>query len=221
MTEDPSNKSQQIELPKEEPFQIPSRAEQKRRARRIWMLCIFFSLFVLVSMGGTILILIVQRQDIQRVVAFSTVTFQVIIGMFATGFTTPLFLEQRLNFLIGLEMSRRSVDVLDKVDDNIGQRLKRVDLLLDSAEQMKEGKGALIQVFREEMAKLRKEIRASKTETENELSAALDEGERAANAPDCPRCGEKMIFTKGNGETTDGYVCTCVPVDLADIEKPK
>lgn len=174
------DKTHEMPAVKEEQFQIPSRAEQKRRARRIWMLCILFSLFVLVSMGGTVLILVVSKQDIQRIVAFSTVTFQVIIGMFATGFTTPLFLEQRLNFLIGLEMSRRSVDVLDKVDDNIDKRLKRVDLLLDSAEQMKEGKGALIQVFRDEMKKLRDEIRGTKETTETELAAALDEGERAA-----------------------------------------
>lgn len=180
MTQDPINKSQQIELPKEAPFEIPTRAEQKARARRIWILCVSFSLFVLVSMGGTVLILVFSKQDIQRIVAFSTVTFQVIIGMFATGFTTPLFLEQRLNFILGLEMSRRGTDVMDKIDKNIDDRLQRVDKLLDSADQLKDGKGALIQVFREEMEKLRKEIRSSKAETETELAEALDEGERAA-----------------------------------------
>jgi len=187
MTEDPINKSQKIELPKEEQFPIPTRAEQKKRARRIWMLCISFSLFVLVSMGGTILGLIIADQEIQRIVAFSTVTFQVIIGMFATGFTTPLFLEQRLNFVLGLEMSRRGLDVtdkmsgtMDKVDKAIDERLVRVDRLLDGAERLEKGDHPLVKVFKDEMGKLRQEIRDKKAETETELTEALEEGERAA-----------------------------------------
>jgi hypothetical protein len=184
---DPMNASQQTPAVKEDQWPIPTRADQKKRSLRIWAACICFSLFVLVSMGGTILVLIVKNQDIQRIVAFSTVTFQVIIGMFATGFTTPLFLEQRLNFILSVEMGRRGLeatakmsDVLDKIDTSIDARLKRLDNLLDGGEQLKDGKGPLIEVFRQEMTELRKEIRASKTETETELSAALDEGERAA-----------------------------------------
>jgi len=187
MTEDPINKSQQIELPKEQPYVIPTRAEHKKRTRRIWALCICFSLFVLVSMGGTVLILMTKDQDIHKVVAFTTVTFQVIIGMFATGFTTPLFLEQRLNFVLGLEMSRRGLDMTDKmsgtmekVDKAIDQRLVRVDRLLDGAERLEKGDHPLVKVFRDEMGKLRQEIRDKKAETESELTEALEEGERAA-----------------------------------------
>lgn len=188
---DQLNKSQEIRAVKEEPYVIPTRAEHKKRTRRIWMLCICFSLFVLVSMGGTVLILVSKDQDIHRIVAITTVTFQVIIGMFATGFTTPLFLEQRLNFVLGLEMSRRGLDItdrmsgtLEKVDRAIDQRLVRVDKLLDSAEkaatQFEKGDGPLIKMFKDEMQKLRQSITEKKTETETELDEALAEGEREA-----------------------------------------
>lgn len=187
MTEDPINKTQPMPTVPEEQWPIPTRAEQKTRSRRIWGMCICFSLFVLVSMGGTLLILVIQDQEIHRIVAFSTVTFQVIIGMFATGFTTPLFLEQRLNFILSVEMGRRGLEatnqmtgVLDKMDKAIDQRLVRVDRLLDGAEKFEKADHPLIKVFRDEMQKLRQEIREKKAETENELGEALDEGERAA-----------------------------------------
>lgn len=184
MAEDPINEIHKTPVVREDQWPIPTRAEQKKRSMRIWAACICFSLFVLVSMGGTILILMTTNQDIHRIVAFSTVTFQVIIGMFATGFTTPLFLEQRLNFILSVEMGRRGLEataqmsqVLDKIDKAIDQRLVRVDNLIG---MMEKGDGPLITVFRDEMKKLREEIREKKTETETELAEALDEGEREA-----------------------------------------
>lgn len=88
---------------------IPSRDEHRRRTRRIWVLCGLAALFILVSMGGTIALLVAAGRDVHRIVAATTVIFQVVIAMFAVGFTTPLFLEQRANLALSLDMGRESL----------------------------------------------------------------------------------------------------------------
>lgn len=89
---------------------IPSPEEHKRRTRRIWIACGFIALFVLVSIGGTVLLL-VMNHDVHTIVGWTTIIFQIVIGMFATGFTTPLFLEQRANFILSIDMGRESLEL--------------------------------------------------------------------------------------------------------------
>jgi hypothetical protein len=89
---------------------IPTPEEHKRRTRRIWLICGCISLFVLVSIGGTVAILVADN-DVHEIVGWTTIIFQIVIGMFATGFTTPLFLEQRANFILSIDMGRESLEL--------------------------------------------------------------------------------------------------------------
>lgn len=90
---------------------IPTPEEHRRRTRRIWVVCGLVALAILVGMGGTVVLFVAQDRDVQRIVAATTIIFQVVIAMFATGFTTPLFLEQRANLALSIDMGRESLDL--------------------------------------------------------------------------------------------------------------
>jgi hypothetical protein len=152
-------------------------------------------------MGGTITTLFIQNKDVHKIVATSTIFFQVVIAMFAMAFTIPIFLEQRRNFIVGLELSRRglemgerTVSTLEKLDDSVEDRLKRSDRIFDRIEKFLDTVEAgdhpmvkrLEQTFKDEMASLRAELKGKKQQVDDELNAALDEGEReaAGNIPE-------------------------------------
>jgi len=106
---DPLDQSGKIR-PVRQTRHIPTPEEHERRTRRIWIACSFIALFVLVSIGGTVALLIVDN-DVHKIVGWTTIIFQIVIGMFATGFTTPLFLEQRANFILSIDMGRESLEL--------------------------------------------------------------------------------------------------------------
>ncbi len=107
---DPIDKTQTMRPVRREHVHIPTPEEHKRRTRRIWFLCGLIALFVLVSIGGTVALLVMDN-DVHTIVGWTTIIFQIVIGMFATGFTTPLFLEQRANFILSIDMGRESLEL--------------------------------------------------------------------------------------------------------------
>ncbi len=99
----------QKDVPEE--FKIPTREEHRRNIRRIWISCILIGLFVISTMAGIVLVMVLKQMSHQLIVSCTTVLFQIIIGGVFTGFTTPYFLETRVNFSVGMEMNRKALQL--------------------------------------------------------------------------------------------------------------
>jgi hypothetical protein len=103
----------------EQEFVIPTRAEHKRSIRRIWISCICIGLFVISTMTGIVLVMVSKSMAHQLIVSCTTVLFQIIIGGVFTGFTTPYFLETRVNFAVGMEMNRKALQLGTETAGNL------------------------------------------------------------------------------------------------------
>lgn len=135
-----------------EVFQIPTREEHRRNVRRIWISCICIGLGVIASMAGMVAVMMLKDFSHQLIVSCTTVLFQIIIGGVFTGFTTPYFLETRVNFAVGMEMNRKALELGTQTADNIvalEQKIEplvsRADVLMAKAEKIiggAEGEGA-------------------------------------------------------------------------------
>lgn len=136
-TGDPCNQPQKIEGSGSESmadYKIPSRAEHNALIRRIWKHCMIAACLIFLVTGGTVLGLFLAGFDSKSIINVSTAVFQVIVLSYGMGFFVPSFLTSLIKMHLGIEMSRMSAGVLEKIDKSIDDRLKRVDKLLDSAE---------------------------------------------------------------------------------------
>lgn len=223
---DPNDESQSLPVVEEE-LKIPSEAEHKKLILKLWIACVGTAGGVFLIFGGIVLTLFIKGYDSKKVVEVSTAVFQVLSMTAGVGFFIPLGLTSIVTLLLGLRMSRRSINVLDRLDGAVEDRLKRVDGLLLTAEKMVEAseQGKMPPAFKKlfddakafvsaELGSLKAEIKGARTSVETDLTSTLDQAEREANAPDCPRCGQKMIYTPAGEGTEEGYICTCVPAEL-------
>lgn len=180
---------------KREEFRIPSEAEHKRLIRRIFLACIVAGVAVFLVSGGIVTALFVKGYDSKKVVEVSTAVFQVLSMTAGVAFFIPLGLTSIVTLLLGIRMNRKSVGVLDKLDGAIESRLERVDRLVLKAEEAFHNaeRGEVPASLRNmlddakkfvvtELGKLRDDIRGARASTEEELTRALDEGERELEA---------------------------------------
>lgn len=212
MKDDPLDKLQPLPVARDE-VKIPTEAEHRAFIRRLWKTCIAAAIAIFVVTGGVVLALFLKGHDSKKIVEVSTAVFQVLVLSYGMGFFVPAFLTSLINMALGVKMSRKGLEigqetanVLERVDDAIEKRLARVDKLIDSAErvveEMEKGEGPLLKVFREEMEKLRKEVKGARESTETEMSEALDQGEIEAGRQgeseleDGPPCGKCERPTK-------------------------
>lgn len=126
------------EKPKDvaEEFKIPTREEHKRNVRRIWISCILIGLFVISTMAGMVGIMVAKQMSHQLIVSCTTVLFQIIIGGVFTGFTTPYFLETRVNFAVGMEMNRKALQLGTETADNLVNLKEEVGPMVKDAKEM-------------------------------------------------------------------------------------
>jgi len=201
---DPTNEPQKMEpVAEEEGYKIPTRAEHKRLIRRLWKWCLILAVLVFLGTASTLVTLWTLGFSPSEVLDYSTTSFQVLVLSYGMGFFIPILVTSVLMVALGIEMNRqalvigsRSADVLAKVDSNIDKRMVRADTLMDKFEKQmddaEKGKHPLADrfeaSFQKEMKKLRAEIRNKGTETDEELTEALEEGEREAAEIECPAC---------------------------------
>lgn len=117
-------------------FVIPTRAEHKRSIRRIWISCICIGLFVISTMTGIVLVMVSKHMAHQLIVSCTTVLFQIIIGGVFTGFTTPYFLETRVNFSVGMEMNRKALQLGTETASNLVLLKEEVAPMMKDAKEM-------------------------------------------------------------------------------------
>lgn len=209
------DKSQQMPAVKVKAHRIPTREEHEEKVRKLWRTCRHLAIIIFLITGGITGGLLIGGVDPAKVVAISTAVFQVILLSYGMGFFVPAFLTSLERLALGIEMNRqgleiaeRTAKILDKIDDAIDKRLERADRLLTklekAADEAEKGDHPIIKrvetTFQSEMKLLRHDIRQERDGVENELDAALAEGEAAAEAeggaedadwPPCPYCHKR------------------------------
>lgn len=113
---------------------IPTREEHARRTRRIWVSCALATLFILVSMSSSVFALFSSGQDAFRVGAKMTIIFQIVIACGFVGFTIPLFLEQRANLALSIDMGRESLDRANEMGDKFVPAVEKLAALVEKLE---------------------------------------------------------------------------------------
>jgi vacuolar-type H+-ATPase subunit H len=147
--------------------------------------------FTLTVLGVNALIwltLLAITRDVDKTNKVYTNTFQYQAVAWCCWFMLPYFLRVEAKQDVGIAMGHDTVDLMDKLDEAVESRLKRVDELmtkLDNAvSDAEKGHHPLFEkakkAMQDEMKKLRESIEKARTNTEEELGAALDEGEREA-----------------------------------------
>lgn len=117
-------------------FKIPTREEHKKNVRRIWISCICIGLAVMSSMAGMVAVMVMKQLSHQLIVACTTVFFQIIIGGVFTGFTTPYFLETRVNFAVGMEMNRKALQLGTETSENLVLMKNEIGPMVKDAKEM-------------------------------------------------------------------------------------
>jgi hypothetical protein len=133
-------------------------------------------------------LLAVFKGDFDKTVRVYTNSFQYQAVGYVAWFMFPYFLRMEAKQDVGMAMAHDTVDLMDKIDEALATRLQRVDEILTMAkksfDQVEKGSHPLLTDLKkyatEELEKLRQEIRVQKASAEQELSSALDEGEREA-----------------------------------------
>lgn len=172
-------------------YRIPSREEHNKQTRKLWINCIVIGCVIFVLIGGLMAYLFLTGHDTKKVVEVSTVTFQVLAVSYMACLFIPVLLVSLMRVTLGIEMSRKGLEignrttgVLEKLDGAVEEKLERGDRIFDRIERFldaaEKGDHPIVKTFEREMESLRSEIRAKKDETDADLNAALDEGEREA-----------------------------------------
>jgi len=94
-------------------FQIPSREDHDRLIRKLWMGCIVGALLIFVSSGTTALTMWRLGYDSGSIQHVSTVVFQVILLPYGLGFVAPMLATSLIKMSLGVEMSRRGLEVAE------------------------------------------------------------------------------------------------------------
>lgn len=215
--------------PERDQYKIPTRGEHGRTVARIWKIFGAIGASAFLLMGGAVVVMKAMGYESKDIVSVQLIAVYIFVPIYGLGFVAPALATSLLKMGLAVEMSREGLDigqktaeVAEKIDTALDSRLKRVDGTLDTLDRLvkevEKGEGPLLNVFKDEMAKLRAEIRSSRNEAERELADALDAGEREAGAPvqgpPCHHCEKPMTPITEDGAPTGQYMCVdCPPHD--------
>jgi hypothetical protein len=150
-------------------YKIPTREEHNRFIRNIWKLCVGSAIFIFLVTGSVVLTLFLKGYDSKKIVEVSTSIFQVLVLSYGMGFFVPAFLTSLVKMHLGIEMSRVSANILEKVDASIEKRLERFDKLLTSLEAAGTGEHPLIARLEKKADELTLDIKAEGRKIHAEL----------------------------------------------------
>ena len=179
---------------KKDGYEIPTRPEHERKVLRLWLACGVIGTSAFLLMAGAVVVMKTMGYESKDIVSVQLIAVYIFVPIYGLGFVAPALATSLLKMGLAVDMSReglyigkKTADVADKIDGALDSRLKRVDGTLDSLDTLvadvKKGEGPLVKVFKDEMEKLRAEIRGSRVAVDDELGQALDEGEREAGRP--------------------------------------
>jgi hypothetical protein len=150
----------------EENFVVPSRADHNRFIRKLWKWCIGGAIGVFIVTGGIVLALFLTGHDSKKIVEVSTSVFQVLILSYGLGFFVPTLLTSLFKMSLGVEMSRKALEIgnqtaesLDTLKKDIGPLLKDGKELMADMKPIIADAKKLVDTFKdEEMEKARKAL---------------------------------------------------------------
>ena len=193
-TADPLDQSQAMPVACEEPYKIQSREEHDKKVRRIWWTGGLIGFAMFAFMLGMVIVMNRMGYESKDIVSVQLILVYIFVPVYGLGFVASALATSLLKMGLGVEMSRegldigkKTVEIAENVDKAVGTRLKRADALMtrmdNTLDALDRGEHALVKVFRQEMTKLRAEIRNERERADGEIAEALEEGERGVQAP--------------------------------------
>jgi len=130
-----------------EEHKIRTREEHKAFIRRIWTICIAMAILVFVTTGGIVAALFMAGYDSKRVVEISTSIFQVVVLSYGLGFFVPAFLTSLITMYLGVEMSRRGLEIGEQTAQHIDRLQGELKTMVSEfKEGTKEAKQAMVEI---------------------------------------------------------------------------
>lgn len=160
-----------------EPDPIPNREEHRRFIRRLWTICILLATSVFAATGTLIAVLFLLGHDPRRVVEISTSVFQVVVLSYGMGFFVPAFLTSLVKMSMGVEMSRRGLDIGKQTAAILREFQKEIrPLLTDAGEVIGSVKTLVEDLKRQDVAKIMEFLdRVKRDGTVDRVAASLEE----------------------------------------------
>jgi len=102
-------------------FSIPTREEHDRLIRKLWVSCVVGALLVFAASGTTALTMWRLGYDSGSIQHVSTVVFQVILLPYGLGFVAPMLATSLIKMSLGVEMSRKGLEVAESTADTLDE----------------------------------------------------------------------------------------------------
>jgi hypothetical protein len=173
---------------------VPSRAEHKRFIKRVWIICNCIAFMVFFVTGGTLCVLFLKGYDSKDIVNTSTAVFQVMMVSYGMGFFVPAFLTSLIKMSLGVEMSRRGIEIgvktaqnLDEMRQEIKPLVEKGDRVLTKLEPMVQKADQMLDEFKkQDLSKLHKVLERFETEMNGggKLDRLINALERIAKKAD-------------------------------------
>jgi hypothetical protein len=156
----------------EEQVKIRTREEHKRFIRRIWVICIVMAVLVFGTTGGIVGALFLAGYDSKKVVEISTSIFQVVCLSYGLGFFVPAFLTSLITMHLGVEMSRKALDIGEQTANHVDRLQGELKNMVNEFKtSLTDAKAALTKA-EQAMVEIRDHIKEQKREA-NKLEDSL------------------------------------------------
>lgn len=137
------------------PWRIPTREEHDRFIRLIWKLCLFGAGLVFLTSGGTVLVMWALNYESKTIVNVTTIVFQIVLLPYGLGYVAPTLATSLIKMALGVEMSRRGLEIGQETSDNLAKLTKKIEPMIEKGdrvlvklEPMVEKADAIIDEFR-------------------------------------------------------------------------
>lgn len=134
---------------------IPSRAEHDALVRKIWKLCLIGAVLLFATTGTTVLVMWKLGYDSKAIVNVSTIVFQVVLLPYGLGYVAPTLATSLLKMALGVEMSRRGLEIADSTAGTL-EKLNRdvTPVVADVKELVSDLKPMIAEFRKQDSAKI-------------------------------------------------------------------
>jgi len=121
---------------KKEAWIIPSREEHNKLIRFIWRACIGGALFSFIAMAGTVLTMYLMGRDTKKIVEVQLIMVYLILPAYAIGYVAPTLATSLIKMSLGVEMSRRGLDIGEQTADTLDTFQRETKPMIDKSERV-------------------------------------------------------------------------------------
>jgi len=117
-------------------YKLPSRAAHAAFIRKVWWCCIVGAAVCFVSMAGTVLYMGAMGHDSKAIVNVQLIIVYIVLPVYAIGYVAPTLASSLIKMSLGLEVSRESATILERVDAAIDARAAKLDRLVERTDKL-------------------------------------------------------------------------------------